>query len=149
MYPAYPIRERYCAYPKAPHCSFIGCQNFKVTKRALLLSPSTSNTASSTRYIHHIPGLVVTTEPNTCKDVGQAHPVSDPAVFPLAQRGRTVIVTEEKGHTAHSLPQYRHRQLGQVQAEEMSPGVQEGVSRRQDRQAVYRSRQLQQDRLHQ
>lgn len=94
---------------------------------------------------------MVTTKPNICKDVGQAHPVSSPAVNPTRSRsaGAQSSSQRKKDTQAHSLPQYRHRQLGQVQAEEMSPGVQEGVSRRQDRQAMYRSRQLQQDRLHQ
>jgi hypothetical protein len=31
------IRARDYAYPKAPHCSFIGRQNFKLTKRVLPL----------------------------------------------------------------------------------------------------------------
>jgi hypothetical protein len=125
-------------------------QNFKLTKR--------NNTVLTfeldhTRSRYFTPVWLVTTEPNICKDVGQTHPVSFLALFiprpAHCCHMRTVIVT--KGHTSSfsSLPQYRHRQLGQVQAEEMSPGVQEVMSRRQDRQAVYRSRQCQQDRLYQ
>jgi hypothetical protein len=44
--------------------------------------------------------------------------------------------------------QYRNRQFGQVQAEEMSPGVQEVLPGGADWQTLHRSRSREQNRLH-